>query len=117
MLPGNRLSLKVNAKKAVEIVIYQLEYKYNGNEIADNKIKKLIKWDNPIIVNNLIRALKISNQALAKFLPNYIIEITQEGKILFSILTNHNHIKCGGLIYKSVIDIDKYLQGLILKYK
>ena len=117
MLYYQRFSLKLDSTKAVEIVIYQFEYTYNRNEIADNKIKKLVKWNDQSIIHDLIKILKISHQEPAKFLPNYIIEITQEGKISFSILTNHKYFKCGGSTYKSMVDIDKYICSLILKHK
>jgi hypothetical protein len=110
-------SPKYDSTKAVEIVIYQFEYTYNGNEIADNKIKKLVKWNEQSIIHHLIQVLKISHQEPAKFLPNYIVEITQEGQISFSILTNRKYFKCGGTTYKSMVNIDKYICSLMLKYK
>ena len=115
ILRYQRLPLKFNTEKGVEVVIYQFEYNYNGNEIANTQIKKLVKWHDRRIFENLINALKISNKNLAKFLPNHIIEITQEGKILFSILTNKRYFNCGGSTYKSMVDIDKCINGLILE--
>jgi hypothetical protein len=113
LMRHRKLPLNFNAEKGVEVVIYQFEYNYNGNEIADTKIKKLIKWHDRRIFGNLINALKMSNKRLAKFLPNHIIEITQEGKILFSILTNKRYFNCGGATYKSLVDIDKCIDSLI----
>ncbi len=110
-----KLPLNFNAEKGLEVVIYQFEYNYNGNEIANTSIKKLIKWHDRRIFGNLVNALKISNKRLAKFLPNHIIEITQEGKILFSILTNKRYFNCGGATYKSLVDIDKCINSLILE--
>jgi hypothetical protein len=109
-----RLHLKFDSKIDVEVVVYEFEYNYNGNEIANTKIKKLVKWHDRKFFDSLFNALKISNKNLAKFLPNYIIEITQEGKILFSILTNKHYFNCGGATYKSLIDIDKCIKSLIL---